>query len=80
MANDGRGATKRVSGKRGERVDGDRRTWTAGLIVIVLAVTGCGQAGPDPQAEVQQKVEADAMMQQYNTPAPSNAPAPSSQQ
>jgi|LakMenE18May11ns_1017448.scaffolds.fasta_scaffold9752135_2 hypothetical protein len=30
--------------------------------------SGCGgPAGPDPKAEAQQKVEADAMMKQYET-------------
>lgn len=38
-------------------------------MVVMLTAAGCGPPGPDPQAEAQQKVEADAMMQQYKTPS-----------
>lgn len=59
-----------VERKRGERMERQPGAVAAGLILVVLALSGCAQPGPDPQAEAQQKVEADAMMQQYATPSP----------
>lgn len=53
---------------------------TAGMLLLVLAITGCGQPGPDPQAEARQKVEADAMMKQYevrNAPDEAGTVSPS---
>lgn len=40
------------------------------LMVLMCGVVaiGCGgPGGPDPKAEAQQKIEADAMMKQYET-------------
>jgi hypothetical protein len=55
-------------------MDRGRQTLAVCLALVGLVAAGCGQAGPDPQAEAQQKVEADALMQQYNTPAPPQKP------
>lgn len=56
---------------QGERVNNHRRTVVGAVLLLgMLAVAGCGQPGPDPQAEAQQKLEADAMMEQYKTPTP----------
>lgn len=43
-------------------------TMCVGGVALGVVAPGCGgPAGPDPKAEVQQKVEADAMMKQYET-------------
>ena len=45
-----------------------KRSWAALMICAGVIASGCGgPAGPDPKAEAQQKVEADAMMKQYET-------------
>jgi hypothetical protein len=45
-----------------------KRACVAAMMCAGVVVSGCGgPAGPDPKAEAQQKVEADAMMKQYET-------------
>ncbi|MFM7041543.1 MAG: hypothetical protein ACKO35_05070 [Planctomycetaceae bacterium] len=45
-----------------------KRACVAAMMCAGGVASGCGgPAGPDPKAEAQQKVEADAMMKQYET-------------
>jgi len=45
-----------------------KRACVAAMMCAGVFAPGCGgPAGPDPKAEAQQKIEADAMMKQYET-------------